>query len=112
MHAIVRRHLKEAALGKFRFAPMSSDRVFDRGGAAVMQEGPPEPQSPEGRRPNLFRVRRSLGNPIAGTNVMQQQIGEQGHWLSIKQRMGAGSGLQRGHMTGGTADGPKDALTV
>lgn len=74
MPSIVRRHLKEAALCELRFLPMSSDRVFNCGGAPVVEEGTPEPQSPEGRRSNLFRFRRGLGNSIAGANVMQEKI--------------------------------------
>jgi hypothetical protein len=66
MRSIVRRRLKEAALCERSFPLMSSDRVFNSGGASVVEEGTPEPQSPECRRSNLFRFRRGLGNPIAG----------------------------------------------
>src|SRR5205814_6759117 len=85
---------------------------FDSGDASVVEEGTPEPQSPECRRSNLFRIRRRLRNPIAGTDVMQEQIGKQGHRLSIELRDGAWSGHQRGDVTGGASDRTEDALAV
>ena len=43
---------------------------------------------------------------------MQEQIGKQGHRLSIELRDSAWSGHQRGDVTGGASDRTEDALAV
>ena len=66
-----------AAARQFGFAAVSLDGVGNRRGAAVVQQRPAQPQSPQRRRPDLVGLGGALPDAVAGADVVQQQIGEQ-----------------------------------
>jgi hypothetical protein len=69
-----RRQLREAATGEFPLTLVAQNRLLDGGRAAVMQERPPMPKSPQRRRPHLLWRRRGLLDPVPGSDVVQQEI--------------------------------------
>src|SRR5262247_1051803 len=65
------------------------DRRFNCRGGAVVQKRPAEPQSPERRGTNLLAVSSRLLDAVAGSDVMQQQIGKQWYRFAIEGRVRA-----------------------
>ena len=91
---------------------MPLDRFGDRGRAAIVQQRAAQPKAPQSRGANLLPLCRGLDDPITGPDVVQQQIGEEGHGPPIEQRVGGRAGRQCRHVTGGTTDCREEAFTV
>ena len=47
------------------------NRVFNRGGRAVMQQQAPQPQAPEGGGPELLRLGGFLPDAVARPHIVQ-----------------------------------------
>ena len=77
---------------------MPIDRALDRRGAAVVQQRPPQAESPQRRRPDFVRPCSRLRDAVAGTDVVQEQIGEKRDVLAIEERIGARAGCERRDM--------------
>ena len=94
------------------FAGVPPDRLLDGGRGAVVEQRPAEAQSPQRRCANLLGRPRLLLNPVAGTDVVEQQIGEERHGHAIEERIRARAGRQRRCVAGRAADGAEDLLAV
>src|SRR6185369_3310388 len=79
--------------------------------ASVVQQRPSETQSPQSGRSDLLSRSCCLHDAVAGTDVVQQQVGIERDRLSVKQRVTIGGCGQDGDVAGGTTNRPEQPLT-
>ena len=97
--------LHEQVPRSLSLAIMCEDRIFDLGGARVVQKPRACAQAPERRGAHLAPLRLALFDPVAqAPHVMQEEIGEGVEDDLIQRGNGAGAGLQRWVMADGAAD--------
>ena len=90
---------------------MAFDRLEWRARGPIVQKRTSHAKSPKRGRTDFVRERGALGNSVAGADVVEQQIREEGHCPPIEQRKSRGPGFENRNMTGGAANLSEHSFT-
>src|SRR5262249_15203323 len=87
-----------------RFSRVAADGGFGGGGAAVVEEGAAVAEAPEGGGAEFVSVGVGLLDAVSGSDVVEEEVGEERDGLAVKGGIGVPGCGQHGRVARRAAD--------